>query len=103
MNYSSHYPSSFRKAAVINAPPWLPRFWRLISFVLPASVKAKVRILGSDYYDELAEDLGTEPLAWVDSANEDLIKAPFPPENKEGAAKDGEEPLDGEPVVVEDE
>lgn len=45
LNYSSHYPSSFRKACVLNAPSWLPRMWRLISTVLPQSVKAKVRIL----------------------------------------------------------
>ena len=46
LNYSTHYPQSFRKAAVLNAPAWLPRIWRLISHVLPTSVKAKVRLLG---------------------------------------------------------
>jgi hypothetical protein len=63
LNYSTHYPSSFRKAAVVNAPPWLPRVWRMVSHVLPNSVKAKVKILGSDYYSELAEDLDEECLA----------------------------------------
>ena len=42
LNYSAHYPQSFRKAAIVNAPPWLPRMWRIISGVLPNSVKAKV-------------------------------------------------------------
>ena len=34
LNYSAHYPSSFRKAAVVNAPPWLPRMWRMIRDIL---------------------------------------------------------------------
>ena len=61
LNYSAHYPSSFRKAALVNAPHWLPRMWRMISHVLPNSVKAKVRILGNDYYKELQEDLSRRP------------------------------------------
>ena len=44
LNYSAHYPQSFRKAAIVNAPPWLPRMWRMISAVLPNSVKAKVSV-----------------------------------------------------------
>ena len=104
LNYSSHYPSSFRKAAVVNAPPWLPRMWRMISHVLPTSVKAKVKILDHDYYKELAEDLSDESLAWIECSNADLIRAPHPPPST--AASDtnscaDDPPLDGEPVVVD--
>ena len=42
LNIATHYPSSFRKAVIINAPPFVPRAWALVSYVLPASVKAKV-------------------------------------------------------------
>jgi len=102
LNYSAHYPSSFRKAAVVNAPPWLPRMWRMIAHVLPNSVKAKVKIMGSDYYKELAEDLDEETLAWIECSGPDLIRAPHPPPPKDnGAAAAEEEPLDGDPVVVE--
>jgi len=101
LNYSSHYPCSFRKAALINAPQWLPRVWRIISTVLPQSVKAKVRILGNDYYNELKEDLTDETLAWVDSSGEDLIRAPHPPPARGGGSSE-EDCLQGEPVVVED-
>ena len=104
LNYSAHYPSSFRKAALVNAPHWLPRMWRMISHVLPNSVKAKVRILGNDYYKELQEDLSEEALAWVESSNADLIRAPHPPPKPPSAAPvPGEEPLDGGPVLVEDD
>lgn len=59
---------------------------------------------GNDYYNELAEDLSEEALAWVESSNDDLIRAPHPPVVKqvEGAPA-AEEPLDGELVVVEDD
>jgi len=104
LNYSTHYPSSFRKAAVVNAPPWLPRVWRMISHVLPQSVKAKVKILGSDYYSELAEDLDEECLAWIECSNADLVRAPHPPPSKGGEGSGGEEePLDGGPVVISDD
>jgi len=105
LNYSAHYPSSFRKAAVVNAPPWLPRMWGMISHVLPNSVKAKVKILGADYYAELAEDLSDETLAWIECSNEDLIRAPHAPPSKDAAAGGvhGDELLDGDPVVVDEE
>ena len=103
MNYSAHYPSSFRKAAVVKAPPWLPRVWRMVSHVLPQSVKAKVKILGVDYYKELAEDLTDECLAWIECSDADLIRAPHPPAKPASAQAGGEtdEPLDGDTVVVE--
>ena len=100
LNYSSHYPSSFRKAAVINAPAWLPRMWGFVSSVLPQSVKAKVRILGNDYYTELSEDLGDEPLAWLECSNADLVRAPHPPPTAPGGGED-DDALDDETVVVE--
>ena len=80
----------------------MPRMWRLISHVLPTSVKAKVKILDTDYYKELSEDLTDECLAWIECSNGDLIRAPHPPPSQE--AQGGgtpEEPLDGDPVVVE--
>lgn len=104
LNYSAHYPQSFRKAAIVNAPPWLPRMWRIISGVLPNSVKAKVRILGNDYYKELAEDLTDEALAWVDSSPSDLVRAPHPPPKPLSAVgPGGDEPLDVGTLVVEDD
>ena len=67
----------------------------------------QVRIIGNDYYNELAEDLGEEALAWVESSNADLIRAPHPPKvaatDAEGGGKAEEDPLDGELVVVEGE
>ena len=78
LNYSSHYPQSFRKAAVINAPPWLPRMWRMISHVLPNSVKAKVVFKGDDFWETLQEDLTEEALAWVRASHADLVRAPTP-------------------------
>ena len=59
-----------------------------------------MRILDNDYYKELAEDLTDESLAWIECSNADLIRAPHPPPSKpsDGSA---EEPLDGDPVVVE--
>ena len=112
MNYAACYPQSFRKAAVINAPSWLPRIWRMVSYVLPQSVKAKVKILGNDYYAELQEDLGDEALAWCECSPEDLVRAPFKEGFKKEAGGGGgggggssaeEPPLDGGPVVVEED
>lgn len=44
--FSTHYPSSFRKAVVINAPSFIGSIWKICSKVLPASVNSKVNILG---------------------------------------------------------
>jgi len=33
--FATHYPTSFRKALVINAPPFVNGSWRLVSTVLP--------------------------------------------------------------------
>ena len=52
--FTTHYPQSMVKAVIINAPDFLPFFWRLIAVVLPASVKAKVDIRGRDYKDVTA-------------------------------------------------
>jgi hypothetical protein len=43
LSFATHYPTSFRKALVINAPPFVGGAWRLVSTVLPKSVKDKVR------------------------------------------------------------
>ena len=40
--FATHYPSSFRKATVINAPGFANGAWRMVSTVLPKSVKEKV-------------------------------------------------------------
>jgi len=106
LNFSTHYPSSFRKAVILNAPAFLPPFWRMISGVLPKSVTAKVNILGTDYYKVLSEDLGEEALAWVSATNEDLGRAPHEPAAAAAAAVPAngqDELLDGEPVLVEDD
>ena len=50
----------YTRQVLLNSPSWAPLMWRLISTVLPQSVKAKVKILGTDYYKELEEDLGEE-------------------------------------------
>lgn len=101
LNFATHYPSSFRKAAIINAPSFLPRFWRLVAMVLPRSVKAKVVILGTDYHEVLSQDLGEEALAWVEASNFDLGRAPFRRRHSSSSLED-EEPLDGEAVLVEE-
>eukprot|EP00967_Tisochrysis_lutea_P007047 scaffold8382_cov26-Tisochrysis_lutea.AAC.3 len=40
--FATHYPTSFRKALVINAPSFVGGAWKLVSTVLPKSVKEKV-------------------------------------------------------------
>ena len=61
-----------------------------------------MRILGNDYYKELSEDLTDEALAWVECSMGDLIRAPHPPSSPaQGSRATEEEPLDGDPVVVE--
>jgi len=109
VNFSTHYPSSFRKAVILNAPSFLPPFWRMVSSVLPKSVTAKVNILGTDYYKTLTEELGEEALAWIEANNYDLARAPHKPSEPAAASaqaaggSENDEPLDGEPVVVEDD
>ncbi|KAL1521350.1 hypothetical protein AB1Y20_021017 [Prymnesium parvum] len=76
INFSTHYPSSFRKACLINCPSWMPKLWGLVSVVLPKSVTAKVLILGKNYHSVLQEDLTPEALAWVESTHAQLIRAP---------------------------
>ena len=74
--FSTHYPSSFRKAVVINAPPSVGFLWGLCAKVLPASVNAKVNILGPDYAQVLRADLTPEALRWVESTSAELVNAP---------------------------
>jgi len=74
--FSTHYPSSFRKACLLNCPTWMPKLWRIVSVVLPKSVTDKVLILGKDYQKVLREDLTPEALAWVESTHAQLIRAP---------------------------
>ena len=76
--FSTHYPSSFRKACIINAPSFIGWLWGMFSKVLPASVSAKVNILGKDYERVLQEDLTPEALAWVKSSHAALVHAPHP-------------------------
>lgn len=81
--FATHYPSSFSKAVVINAPSFMASLYRILSTVLPASVKAKVSILGAEYEAELANDLTPETLYWVTTASHaQLCRAPF----RDGAA-----------------
>jgi hypothetical protein len=44
LSFATHYPTSFRKALVINAPPFVGGAWKLVSTVLPKNVKDKVSI-----------------------------------------------------------
>ena len=75
LNFATHYPSSFRKAVIINAPSFIPRFWGFVSGVLPNSVKAKVVFKGDDFWETLQEDLTEEALAWVRASHADLVRA----------------------------
>jgi hypothetical protein len=84
--FSTHYPSSFRKAVIINAPPFIGHVWGICSKVLPASVNAKVNILGPNYIDTLRTDLTEEALAWVEASNEALCHAPHPVPTPNAAA-----------------
>ena len=77
--FSTHYPSSFRKACIINAPPFVGGTWKLVSKVLPASVNAKVNILDSNYATVLRADLSAEALKWIASSNTELAHAPHAP------------------------
>ncbi len=76
-----------------------------------------MKILGSNFHEILREDLGEEALAWIESSNADLVRAPHPPSSRraqhavngdarEAAARKGggvsDEPLDGETLLVED-
>jgi hypothetical protein len=54
--------------------------------VLPASVNAKVNILGPNYIDTLRTDLTEEALAWVEASNEALCHAPHPVPTPNAAA-----------------
>lgn len=82
--FSTHYPSSFRKACIINAPSFIGWLWGIFSKVLPASVNSKVNILGKDYERVLQEDLTPEALAWVKSSQAALMHAPHPVPQKGG-------------------
>jgi len=77
--FSTHYPSSFRKAVIINTPSWMPKIWKMVSAVLPKSVTAKVNIVGKDYHTILQEDLPPDTLAWIASSHAQLIRAPHSP------------------------
>jgi len=74
--FSTHYPSSFRKAVIINAPPFIGGVWKMCAKVLPASVNAKVNILDGSYAAVLKNDLTPEALKWVESSNWELVNAP---------------------------
>jgi len=71
--FATHYPSSFRKCAVINAPEFIPRIWSIFAAVLPESVKAKIRFLGKDYEHELSKDLPPETMALLTCTNHELV------------------------------
>jgi hypothetical protein len=75
--FATHYPSSFCKCCVINAPAFLPPIWRMVCVVLPESVKAKCKIFGADWEQELREDLTPEAYAWVVAPPAELIHAPL--------------------------
>ena len=76
--FATHYPSSFRKAVVINAPNFIGTAWGIVSAVLPKSVKEKVNIMGSDYSKVLDSELTAEALFWVNAPDEELIRAGDP-------------------------
>lgn len=77
--FATHYPTSFRKALVINAPSFVGGAWKLVSTVLPKSVKEKVNIMGSDYAEILHNELSAETLFWIQAPNEHLVHAPRRP------------------------
>ena len=87
MAFATHYPSSFRKAVIINAPEVFGFAWRFVSTVLPASVTDKVNVLGHDYMGVLREDLTDEALYWVTAPCEALIHAPRRPGEAAGEAE----------------
>jgi len=74
--FSTHYPSSFRKAVIINAPSFIGSLWGACSKVLPDSVNAKVNILGPNYMETLRADLSEEALRWVTVSDAELCGAP---------------------------
>ena len=63
----------------------------------------QVAILGTDYYKVLQEDLTEEALAWIESSDLHLRHAPHKPSTASSAtAPTDDEPLDGDPVLIED-
>jgi len=77
--FSTHYPSSFSKAAIINTPKAFLSIWNVIAAVLPESVRSKVIILGKDWSAELSADLPEEVLAWISAPDSQLVHAPYLP------------------------
>ena len=87
LNFATHYPSSFRKAVIINAPSFIPRFWGFVSGVLPNSVKAKVVFKGDDFWETLRR---TSPRRLQGRASHaDLVRAPTPAGGAAVGAADG--------------
>ena len=70
---------------------------------LPLLACPQVAILGTDYYKVLQEDLTEEALAWIESSDLHLRHAPHKPSAASSAtAHTDDEPLDGDPVLIED-
>ena len=70
---------------------------------LPLLACPQVAILGTDYYKVLQEDLTEEALAWIESSDLHLRHAPHKPSAASSAtAPTDDEPLDGDPVLIED-
>ncbi|KAJ1619345.1 hypothetical protein T492DRAFT_1086167 [Pavlovales sp. CCMP2436] len=57
-----YYPESALTLWVIGSPPFFMLIWRAISTVLPARTLLKFRILGTNFYPELAKSLEPELL-----------------------------------------
>jgi len=75
--FATHYPSSFSKAVVINAPSLFVGLYRVLSKLLSPHVIARVNILGQDWEEALSRDLTEEALYWVACSNAELCRAPF--------------------------
>ena len=72
--FSTHYPSSFHKAYLINVPTFFVRVWALISKVLPDSVNAKIELSADAAV--LQGVLTPEAMRFVESSDWELNHAP---------------------------
>ena len=58
-------------------------------------------LAGSLLAAQLSEDLTDECLAWIESSNDHLKRAPHPPAAASVGVPAADEPLDGDAVVVD--
>mmetsp|Transcript_9173 Transcript_9173/g.11454 ORF Transcript_9173/g.11454 Transcript_9173/m.11454 type:complete len:281 (-) Transcript_9173:2066-2908(-) len=49
----ANYPEMVERVVIVNAPSMVSMFWKVIKPFLPERTRKKVKIMGSDFYDEV--------------------------------------------------